>query len=45
MTKKIVFALFGLVIAFALASPPKASAQVAVGIGVGVPYGGYVYWL
>jgi hypothetical protein len=39
MLKKTIFALFGLVIAFALVTPPKANAQVRVGIGVGVPYG------
>jgi len=36
--KKTLLVLFGLVLAFALAAPPKASAQVAIGIGVG-PYG------
>ena len=43
MAKKMMLAVLGLVIAFALASPPKASAQVGIGIGIGVPYGGYVY--
>jgi len=42
MTKKMIFALFGLVVAFALVTPPTASAQVRVGVGVAVPYGGYV---
>lgn len=43
MTKTMVSALSGLVIALALVVPPKASAQVEIGIGVSVPYGGYVY--
>jgi len=38
MMKKTMIALFGLVMVFALAAPPKASAQVAIGIGV-APYG------
>jgi len=40
MMKKMGLALFGLVVAFALAAPQKADAQVSVGIGVGLP--GYV---
>jgi|SRR5476649_802377 hypothetical protein len=40
MMKKMAFALFGLVVAFALIAPPKAGAEVRVGIGVGLP--GYV---
>jgi len=37
MFKKIAFAVFGLVMAFALASPPKAEAQVSVGVHLGGP--------
>ena len=37
MIKKIAFAAFGLVLALALASPPKAEAQVAVGVQLGGP--------
>jgi hypothetical protein len=37
MFKKIVFALFGLVFAIALAAPPKADAQVNIGVRVGEP--------
>lgn len=37
MFKKIAFALFGLVLAFTLASPPKAAAQVHIGIQLGQP--------
>jgi ABC-type nitrate/sulfonate/bicarbonate transport system substrate-binding protein len=37
MLKKLVLAAFGLVIAVGLAMPPKAEAQVAVGVQVGVP--------
>jgi hypothetical protein len=37
MMKKMVLALFGLVAAFALIAPPKASAQVRIGIGVALP--------
>jgi|GEM_PF-1411573 len=40
MMKKMVLALFGLAVAFTLIAPPKASAQVNIGIGVGLP--GYV---
>jgi uncharacterized membrane protein len=40
MMKKVILALSGLVFGFALIAPPKASAQVRIGIGVGVP--GYV---
>ncbi len=40
MMKKMALALFGLVVAFALATPQKADAQVRIGIGVGNP--GYV---
>jgi len=42
MMKKTIFALFGLVMVFAMAAPPKASAQVAIGIGLGRPAYGYV---
>jgi hypothetical protein len=37
MLKKLLFAVFGLAIAVGLSFPPKAEAQVAVGIQVGVP--------
>jgi len=37
MFKKIAIAAFGLVIAIGLASPPKAEAQVAVGVQLGGP--------
>jgi hypothetical protein len=37
MLKKMVFAVFGLVLAIGLASAPKAEAQVAVGVQVGAP--------
>jgi len=40
--KNTILALCGLVIAFALVAPPKANAQVAIGIGVGRPVYGYV---
>ncbi len=40
MMKKVILALFGLVFTVALIAPPKASAQVRIGIGVGLP--GYV---
>jgi hypothetical protein len=43
MLKKSVAALFGLVFAIALITPPKANAEVVVGVGVGVRPGyGYV---
>jgi hypothetical protein len=43
MLKKSVVALFGLVFAMALITPPKANAAVVVGVGVGVrPAYGYV---
>jgi hypothetical protein len=37
MFKKIAFAAFGLVLVFALSSPPKAAAQVHVGVQIGAP--------
>ncbi len=37
MIKKIAFAVFGLVLTFALASPPKAEAQISVGVQLGGP--------
>jgi len=40
MMKKMVLALFGLAVACTLVAPPKANAQVRIGIGVGLP--GYV---
>jgi len=43
MLKNSVAALFGLVLAMALIAPPKANAEVVVGVGVGVhPAYGYV---
>jgi len=43
MLKKTVSALFGLVFALALITPPKANAEVVVGVGVaGRPVYGYV---
>ena len=43
MLKKSVAMLFGLVFAMALITPPKANAQVIVGVGVGArPAYGYV---
>jgi hypothetical protein len=37
MLKKMVFAVFGLLIVVGLASPPKADAQVAFGVQIGAP--------
>jgi len=37
MLKKLVFAVFGLLIFVGLASPPKADAQVAFGVQIGAP--------
>jgi opacity protein-like surface antigen len=37
MLKKAAFALFGLVLAVTLMSPPKAAAQVHVGVRIGSP--------
>jgi hypothetical protein len=37
MMKKMLLALFGLVLGFALVAPSKASAQVSIGVGVGLP--------
>lgn len=37
MLKKMVLSVFGLVIAVGLSSPPKAQAQVAVGVQIGAP--------
>jgi hypothetical protein len=37
MMKRMVLALFGLAVAFTLIAPPKANAQVRIGIGVGLP--------
>jgi hypothetical protein len=43
MVKKSVPALFGLVFAMALITPPKANAEVVIGVGVGArPAYGYV---
>jgi hypothetical protein len=43
MLKKSVLALFGLVFAMALITPPKANAEVVIGVGVGArPAYGYV---
>jgi hypothetical protein len=43
MLKKSVAALFGLVFAVALITPPKANAEVVIGVGVGArPAYGYV---
>jgi hypothetical protein len=43
MLKKTVLALFGLVFAMALITPPKANAEVVIGVGVGArPAYGYV---
>jgi hypothetical protein len=43
MLKKSILALFGLVFAMALITPPKANAEVVVGVGVGArPAYGYV---
>jgi hypothetical protein len=43
MLKKSLAALFGLVFAMALLTPPKANAEVIVGVGVGArPVYGYV---
>jgi len=46
MMKRIVFALLGLSVVLALASPPKAQAGVVIGVGVGpvfVPRPAYGY--
>jgi hypothetical protein len=37
MLKKLVFAVFGLLIFVGLASPPKADAQVGIGVQIGTP--------
>jgi hypothetical protein len=37
MLKKVGIAVFGLVIAVGLASPPKAEAEVGIGIQIGAP--------
>jgi hypothetical protein len=37
MFKKATLALFGMVLAVSLIAPPKASAQIHVGIGIGSP--------
>ena len=37
MFKKIAFAAFGLILTLGLATPPKAEAQVAVGVQLGGP--------
>lgn len=43
MLKKSLLALFGLVFAMALITPPKANAEVVIGVGVGArPAYGYV---
>jgi hypothetical protein len=42
MLKKITLTLFGLVFAVALIAPPKATAQVHIGVRIGGPSYGYV---
>jgi hypothetical protein len=42
MLKKLALTLFGLVFAVALIAPPKATAQVHVGVQFGAPSYGYV---
>ena len=41
MLKKVGIAVFGLVIAVGLASPPKADAEVGIGLQIGAPEAGY----
>ena len=45
MLKKMGFAAFGLVIAVGLSLPPKAEAQVGIGVQIGAPAVVFHKWL